>query len=193
MKNILLIWLMVFLVTSVTAAPLTRNDVPEPLRPWIDWVLHGEKNESCPIVYNSADHTICAWPSFLKLDVQQSTAIFSQQWRVYANDVWLILPGSATLWPQEVMVNGTTIPVGERNGRPAVYATTPGEYSVNGVFSFDRSACLNRPALSACPLTVKRFLFPDSTRRAGSGSVRRGIRSRKPKAGKTGFSSRFIA
>ena len=138
MKNILLIWLMVFLVTSVTAAPLTRNDVPEPLRPWIDWVLHGEKNESCPIVYNSADHTICAWPSFLKLDVQQSTAIFSQQWRVYANDVWLILPGSATLWPQEVMVNGTTIPVGERNGRPAVYATTPGEYSVNGVFSFDR-------------------------------------------------------
>ena len=138
MKKIFVVWLVLFSLTSVTAAPLTRNDVPEALRPWIDWVLHGEKNDSCPILYNSGDQTVCAWPSFLKLDVQQSTAIFSQQWRVYAADVWLFLPGSDTMWPQEVMVNGTTLPVGERNGRPAVYITTPGEYSINGVFSFDR-------------------------------------------------------
>ena len=137
MKKIFVLWLVVFSMTSVTAAPLSRNEVPEPLRPWIDWVLFGEKDDSCPIIFNSGDQTVCAWPSSLKLDVQQSTAIFSQQWRVYAADVWLLLPGSDTLWPQEVMVNGITLPVGERNRRPAVYITIPGEYAVNGVFSFD--------------------------------------------------------
>jgi len=32
----------------VGAAPLTRDKVPEPLRPWIDWVLRGHEETACP-------------------------------------------------------------------------------------------------------------------------------------------------
>ncbi len=138
MKKFLVFALMICAVMPLAAAPLERNDVPAPLKPWIDWVLHGEKEDLCTIFYNDGDRSVCAWPSFLNLEVQKSTARFSQQWRVYSEDTWLLLPGGSNMWPQEVMANGTTFPVGERAGRPAVYIKTPGEYSINGVFSFDR-------------------------------------------------------
>lgn len=138
MKQVFTFLLVLLSATLVLSAPMDRDDVPKPLRPWIDWVLHGEKDDSCTIIYNDGGRTICAWPSFLDLAVQNTTARFSQQWRVFASDTWLLLPGSATMWPQEVMVNGTTLPVGERDGRPAVYIKAPGKYSIDGVFSFDR-------------------------------------------------------
>jgi len=121
-----------------TAAPLSRENVPEPLKPWIDWVLHDVQEKNCPILFDNGDQSICAWPSFLDLAVLQSTAVFKVKWRVFAADLWLPLPGNAGLWPQEVMVNGEIRPVSDRDGRPAVYVDSPGEYNINGVFSFDR-------------------------------------------------------
>jgi len=130
--------LVVFLAASAQAVPLAREDVPLPLRPWIDWVLHNEKEDVCPIIYNAGNQTICAWPSVLTLDVQKSAAVFSQKWRVYARELWLELPGNDLMWPQEVTVNGEARPVGVRNDRPVVYIESPGEYLINGVFGFER-------------------------------------------------------
>ena len=138
MRTLSVIFMCLLLAASVTAAPLSRQDVPDALRPWVEWALYGEQQDVCPIVFNDGEQAICAWPSFLTLDVQKSTAAFSQQWRVYSKDIWLILPGGEGLWPQEVTVNGAAHPVGDRDGRPSVRISAPGEYKVSGAFYFNR-------------------------------------------------------
>ncbi|MEW6076353.1 MAG: hypothetical protein AB1724_00930 [Thermodesulfobacteriota bacterium] len=138
MRTLSVTFMCLLLAASVTAAPLSRQDVPDALRPWVEWALYGEQQDVCPIVFNDGEQAICAWPSFLTLDVQKSTAAFSQQWRVYAEDLWLTLPGGEGLWPQEVTVNGTAHPVGDRDGRPSVRISAPGEYTISGAFYFNR-------------------------------------------------------
>src|SRR5205814_364272 len=44
------------LATSVLAAvPPVRDDVPEALRPWETWVLHGHEDETCPHLGSTED------------------------------------------------------------------------------------------------------------------------------------------
>ena len=38
----------VVLAGAAQAAPLQRADVPEPLRPWVDWVLRGHEDAPAP-------------------------------------------------------------------------------------------------------------------------------------------------
>lgn len=136
-KNLLVLFIFCWAAVA-SAAPLDRKDVPQPLQAWVDWVLHGEQEDACPIIYNNGDQKICAWPSFFNLEVKSASAAFSQEWRVYADDAWLFLPGNGALWPQEVMLNGVAHPVGRRSGRPAVHVTAPGQYLISGIFLFDR-------------------------------------------------------
>ena len=35
--------------TAAHGAPLAPADVPEPLRPWIGWALHGHERARCPL------------------------------------------------------------------------------------------------------------------------------------------------
>ena len=51
------------LASSAPAAPLSRADVPEALRPWIDWALHGSEAKLCPNLLGSAEALRCAWPA----------------------------------------------------------------------------------------------------------------------------------
>ena len=53
-----------FLALAVLAASL--NDVPEPLKAWAPWVLHGEERALCPSGLSTEDR-ICAWPGPLEL------------------------------------------------------------------------------------------------------------------------------
>ncbi|MCK5508311.1 MAG: hypothetical protein KAI50_07295 [Desulfobacterales bacterium] len=48
MKKIAYILLGLFYACSVFAEPISKEDVPEPLKPWIGWVLHGEKDGVIP-------------------------------------------------------------------------------------------------------------------------------------------------
>ena len=63
------------------AAPLARSEVPEPLRPWIDWVLRGHETDRCPFL-DAPSTRECAWPSRLVH---------------HGSDV--PLPGDDTHWP----------------------------------------------------------------------------------------------
>ncbi len=60
------------LIAEVSGAePMTRDEVPEPLQTWIEWVLHGNEQRACPF-FNSGSTTfnaICAWPSRLELEL----------------------------------------------------------------------------------------------------------------------------
>jgi len=79
------------------AAPLARGEVPEPLRPWIDWALRGHEADRCPFL-DAPSTRECAWPSRLVLSLDEHGGKFTQQWlEHHGSDI--PLPGDDTHWP----------------------------------------------------------------------------------------------
>src|SRR5512134_959322 len=50
------------------AEPLPEARVPEPLRPWIEWALHGHEEQRCPFLHGAPDAPAFVWPA--RLDLQ---------------------------------------------------------------------------------------------------------------------------
>ncbi len=101
--------------------PLAKSDVPDPLKTWIPWALHGHETKSCPYIYNQASQTVCAWATRLNVNLRKRGGRFTQQWQVYAPS-WLRLPGDQKLWPQNVKLNGKSVSVIQNaSGYPAIF------------------------------------------------------------------------
>jgi len=122
-----------------TALPCTPSgvavQVPEPLRPWVDWVLHDAPQAHCPFLFNAPQRQ-CAWPARLELEVDESGGEFTQQWQLYAES-WVQLPGDDGHWPQSVTVDGAPAAVSIEAGRP-VLRLPAGSYAVAGRFVWTR-------------------------------------------------------
>jgi hypothetical protein len=112
--------------------PLAREDVPEPLEPWVDWVLLDHEDAVCPSVHGDAQRRQCVWPSHLSLELTTSGGRFHQQWRTHRR-LWVPLPGDAGFWPQDVAANGAPALVVARGGVPSVQLEA-GLHRVTGRF-----------------------------------------------------------
>ena len=96
--------------------------VPEALKPWVPWVLHGQEAALCPFLHGQGSEdksdvtdqsgVECAWPARLSLQLRDKGGTFTQSFRLYKRG-WVVLPGDGKVWPQEVRVDG----------QPAVVAT----------------------------------------------------------------------
>ncbi len=64
------------------ARGLTPEQVPEPLKPWIKWVLQDNTDLSCPFIYNSAEQKRCSWRTPLTLDLHPEKGSFAIDWKV---------------------------------------------------------------------------------------------------------------
>ena len=117
------------------AKPLTPEQVPEPLKPWINWVLQDNPERICPFIYNSYEQKRCSWPTQLSLDLTATKATFSINWQVY-QESWISLPGDSKHWPLNVSANNKTALVLEKNGRPSVKLAA-GDYQIKGEFLWD--------------------------------------------------------
>lgn len=113
---------------------LKPGEVPAPLKPWVDWVSHGNEAKRCPFMFSNFDQHYCAWPDELKLTLNSSGGEFSQRWRVY-EESWLELPGEQRYWPMEVTLNDKPAAVVSHNGIPAVQVSA-GSYQLKGVFKW---------------------------------------------------------
>ncbi|MEK7799610.1 MAG: hypothetical protein AAB297_07255, partial [Acidobacteriota bacterium] len=120
---------------AASAEPFTRERTPEPLRPWVDWVLYGHEQERCPFFQGDADSRQCAWPARLGLDLSDRGGRFTQQW-LLDRDEWVPLPGDARAWPQDVRVDGRPAIVAAQPGGPAVRLST-GRHGVSGTIAWD--------------------------------------------------------
>ncbi len=131
---------LLFLSLGVGAkAGLAQPQVPEPLKPWVPWVLHDLEYRHCPLLTpGTVEKTgfACAWPGELALSVNSSGGRFSQTWQLLAPD-WVVLPGDGKNWPQAVTAGGREVPVISRGGRPAIYLEI-GTHAVAGVFQLER-------------------------------------------------------
>jgi len=111
--------------------------IPEPLRPWIGWVLHGddEKAVRCPGLDGRDHDRVCAWPARLALTLDDRGGKFEQHWEVFVAGQ-VLLPGEKEHWPQAVTVDGRPAPMTGREDRPAVLLG-PGVHLLAGRFGWD--------------------------------------------------------
>ena len=119
------------LSAAAPAQPLARKDVPAPLATWVPWVLDGAGDRLCPTV---GDSTVCLWPGRLRLEVGPTQTRFVQE-VVADRSLFAPLPGSATLWPQEVRLSGQAAAVVEQGGSPAVWLS-PGSHRIEGTLLY---------------------------------------------------------
>jgi hypothetical protein len=129
---------MVFLLALCAAQAPAMAQVPEPLKPWQDWVLRGEEFRNCPFLATRApgarDSHRCAWPGVLVLDLNASGGQFHQSWQIHSES-WIVVPGSIEHWPREVRIDGRPAPVVTHNGLPQLLVA-PGTHAVSGRFAW---------------------------------------------------------
>lgn len=102
-----------FAATSA-ADPFRTSALPPDLAPWVPWVMDDEPDYACPAVDGAA---VCVWPGALELDLSAEGGDFVA--RIHSDrEILYPLPGDALHWPQEVLLNGRTIPVLDRDGLP---------------------------------------------------------------------------
>ncbi|MFA5985447.1 MAG: hypothetical protein WC782_15625 [Methylococcaceae bacterium] len=118
-----------------TSKALTPEQVPEPLKPWVNWVLQDSPEANCPFIYNSYGQKRCSWPTLLSLELSKRQGAFFANWQVY-QDSWISLPGDSQHWPQNVTVNNKTALVLEKNGIPTIKLDA-GFYQIKGDFFWD--------------------------------------------------------
>ncbi len=139
-----LVWLFcfstLFFASFSQAKPLTPAQVPEPLKPWISWVVQDNPELACPFLYNSYEQKRCSWPTQLALDLTPAKGTFSISWRVY-KESWVSLPGDSKHWPLNVTVNGKPALVMDKNGIPSIKLAAGtdhlAKYQIKGEFLWD--------------------------------------------------------
>jgi len=132
-RLLLAIFLTALFCDTVFAAPKTK--IPEPLKPWADWVLHGhEEAQLCTPDYNNRQSLRCDWPSRLALTITDKKGSFIQEWQV-ESERWLQLPGNDPNWPTSVILDGQAAAVLIRQGGAAV-RVPPGHHRISGSFSW---------------------------------------------------------
>jgi hypothetical protein len=129
-KPICIISLLVSVSAVIAAPPEIEQELPEPLKPWAGWALWNERDLASPSPYHDPKQALRVWPSQLKLDVQTAGGRFDFEVKVF-NEAWLPLPGDGTMWPVDVMANGTPLPVVEHKGKPALKLPA-GEFRISG-------------------------------------------------------------
>ncbi|HRI09915.1 MAG TPA: hypothetical protein PKW35_18960, partial [Nannocystaceae bacterium] len=130
-----LLWLLAPIGGEAAASPLAADDIPEPLRPWVRWVLHDLPEAQCPYLQGSTGGRRCQWPSHLNLVVAERGGTFEQRWQVHERG-WAPLPGDGQRWPQAVTVDGAPAVVIARGGVPGVELDV-GVHQVRGEFLWD--------------------------------------------------------
>ncbi len=134
MSRIVWLFLSVALFTSATQAkPLTPEQVPAPLKPWISWVLQDSPEPPCPFIYNSYQQKRCSWPTRTQLNLTAKKGVFSTSWTVY-RDSWIGLPGDKKHWPLNVKVDNKTALVMDKNGIPSIKLAAGSQQQINGEF-----------------------------------------------------------
>ncbi|MEI8573474.1 hypothetical protein U737_01350 [Methylomonas sp. LW13] len=134
-RLVFMLWLLLGLAPLQTARALDMQDVPEPLKPWVNWVLADETQYRCPFIFDDFQQKHCAWPGALHLNLQAKHGSFVAEWTVYRQD-WISLPGDTQHWPQAVTVNKQTQPVVEKDGKPALHLPA-GRYQISGEFFWE--------------------------------------------------------
>lgn len=124
---------LLIIVAPVMADPLPPASIPDQLRSWIPWALHGNKAVGCPQQATGGGERQCVWPSALALTIANERGQFKQEVQVFGGKTFVQIPGAAEQWPQDVKSSSTALPVVERDGKPYVELGA-GQHTLTGDF-----------------------------------------------------------
>ena len=83
--RILVLWLISTLWGGTSYGCAAAQDVvPDVLKTWIPWVLHGHETIACPPAHDDATVRQCAWPSELDLDLKAGGGSFRLRAEAFA-------------------------------------------------------------------------------------------------------------
>ncbi|VUD59639.1 hypothetical protein TDB9533_02728 [Thalassocella blandensis] len=112
-------------------------DVPAPLKPWREWVLHDFDYVQCPFLYQTASVSgayDCIWVNTTSLKVDERGVDFTVNAELFA-ERWLSLPGNDEYWPVNVTVQKSgrreVIPVRAVEGQPQILLPS-GKHQIHG-------------------------------------------------------------
>jgi hypothetical protein len=123
--------LVLLLVGPAGAEKLAERAIPEPLRPWVPWVMSEVGSEACTQV---GEHHRCAWPSALRLELTDRGGKFELDYYAERKDRYRI-PGGPTTFPWNVAVDSKLAPITKLDGFPHV-ELEPGFHHVKGEFQW---------------------------------------------------------
>ncbi len=129
----LVLFVVLCIVSKAHAAPLPLGAVPEPLKTWVPWVMHGHEMLACSAEFNNAQNRRCVWPHKLGLQMTGQGLSFRQEVQVMGEPSWVSLPGEAGLWPQNVKLNGQAVAVVLREDIPHVFLPVGQHVLVGGL------------------------------------------------------------
>ncbi len=90
---------------SICLATELPDYIPESLKPWSSWVMHGKtKKIECVPHFNDSEELQCAFLSSVNFNLNDKGGEFKQEWQVY-HETYIALPVTKSNWPQNVMVN----------------------------------------------------------------------------------------
>ena len=171
----LLFSFLLFFACDVRAeGPIDPKSVPEPLKPWTSWALHGKEDALCPtlqaIAGTAPSGPQCAWPSRLELTLEEKKGSFSQSWHTDAKG-WVPLPGDDKRWPLDVKVGNARSVVVLHDGVPSIELER-GDNVVQGTFAWDSlPESLQVPPRTALLSLVLRGKRIDQPNRDAKGTV----------------------
>lgn len=171
LRVLALVAALLFLPREARGEPLDPKAVPEPLRPWTAWALHGKVDALCPRLHGvAAGAPECAWPARLDLALEEKRGSFEQSWHTDAPRS-VPLPGDDKRWPLDVTVDGKRAVVVPRDGAPTV-ELPPGDHVVRGVFAWDSlPESLHVPPQTAILRLVLRGKTVEQPNRDAGGTV----------------------
>ncbi len=127
-----------FLTTAIQPSFAKKTpDIPDPLKPWVDWVLHNQEEQfQCIPHYNDPETLLCSWPTELKINLNNEGGEFKQSWQIHL-ETWISLPGNNQQWPKDVKVDENPTVVINRDNLPKI-KLQPGTHTVSGSFTWHR-------------------------------------------------------
>ncbi len=111
-----------------------QEKIPAILKKWIPWILRDYNKKNAPFSYNNFNDKTYILPYKLNLSVNDKNGKFILKVKIYKKG-WVIIPGNAKCWPQQVKSNYLPVPVIPKGNLPAVYLY-PGDYQINGEFNW---------------------------------------------------------
>lgn len=117
---------------------MSPEEVPAPLRPWVDWARHDPPAPECQRTApaGEAAPAQCVWPAGIEMQLSARQGTFTMTVDAFADGV-VELPGDVEAWPREVRVDGETVAVVPADGRPAL-RVGPGRHVVAGRFEWQQ-------------------------------------------------------
>ncbi len=111
--------------------------LPRVLEDWKDWATWEEtRQQEVPSLYDQPTEHLPLWPGPLELQVDAQGGRFALSVTA-AREEWLLLPGDADAWPQEVTLADAPVPVVSRGGRPHVHLSAGQTARIQGRFRWN--------------------------------------------------------